>query len=254
MAMSDREPTAQMPERQPARSGLLALVFGVTVLLALRAIVRPEVARERTFAVAFDFPEAVPLENWQLQRQQPWSPPQERDRPLARARSAGVEYAYVAPEGGQLQARVRFISRAGNGNTSRLLQTYTAVQPATVRIDTSYREGKGFYGFFIFAGEASILACINAQGDTTVTGQQFSQTITLKPERLFPWLLGRQDLFDRSCLFSILSVPARPTETSLEDYPELEAAWLGWVARWQQADWSWRYLEVTDPPEADARD
>ena len=230
MAVNDRP--------QQIRMGLLAAVFGSLVLVTLRVLVQPEVAQQKAPVSILDFPEAIALPNWQLQAVRPWQHDsrQESGQEEPTDRPQGMQYTYRHPEGERLlEARARFLYRAGNGNTSRLLQTFTPAQPASVRIAQTYRDGVGFYGFFIFEDEASIMACINPHGETTVTGQQFSQNISLQPGRILPWLLGQQDLFDRRCLFGILAVPARQGDTTLANYPDLEAAWLDWVDRWQQA-------------------
>lgn len=222
------------------RMTVLTAAFSSLVLVTLRVLVRPEVAQQRAPEQVLQFPEAIALPEWQLQEARPWldGPERETSSPTPQGRRYAYTAVGVDPEDGgdrpTLSARARFLYRAGNGNTSRLLQTYTSARPASINIATAYREGAGFYGFFLLEDEASVMACVNPYGDTTVTGQQFSQNITFQPGRVLPWLLGRQDLFDRRCLFSILSVPARPGETSLTDYPELEATWFAWVAHWQQ--------------------
>ncbi|MEO0948066.1 MAG: cyanoexosortase A system-associated protein [Cyanobacteria bacterium J06641_5] len=236
---------------QQMRMGLLAAVLGSTAFVTGRVVLQPEVARQKAPASTLEFPAAIDVKDWQLQGVQPWEKAVEPEtEPDATAPAIepnaepdkrpppppGIQYSYRRPDGsGTLEARARFLPRAGNGNTSRLLQTYTSAQPASVRIAETYREGVGFYGFFIFENEASIMACITPHGGTTVTGQQFSQTTTFQIGRALPWLLGQQDLLDRRCLFGIVSVPARQGEIALTNYPNLEAAWLDWVDHWQQA-------------------
>ncbi len=233
MSEPDRQNTTPPDAGRPhqlRRVGVLAVVLGTMALLTVRAIVRPQSAKAP--GITFDLPEAIALEGWQLQASQPWSRATGRPAPSESAR----EYRYLGSDGENLRIRTLFIGRAGDGNTSRLLQVYTAAQPASVRIEIVDREGIGSYGFFTFAGEASILACITGSGNTTVTSQQFSQSVSLEMGRILPWLLGQQDLFDRSCLFGIVSVPARPQDLSLDRYPELEMAWLAWAAHWQQSN------------------
>ena len=229
---------------QQLRMGLLAAALGSLAFATGRVIVQPEVARQKAPASELAFPETIAITDWQFQGVQPWEKEKETEpdtEPGAEADKRpplppGMHYSYRRPDGnGTLEARARFLSRAGNGNTSRLLQTFTSARPASVRIDETYREGVGFYGFFVFENEASIMACITPHGGTTVTGQQFSQTTTFQIGRALPWLLGQQDLFDRRCLFGIVSIPARDGEANLTNYPELEAAWLDWVNHWQQA-------------------
>lgn len=228
----------------------LVLVYGLlgaTILTAIAAILTP---RNRDRVATIVYPERVPLPDWDFRERLQW---QSAELEGANLPYPGYEYRFEHGDR-ELLASASY-QGVTEGNVSRLLQVYTSLPPATANITTiaagqspqarefsSGAPASGSYGFYIFEGRASIAACINRSGTSTVTEQQFARQVSTEgigPGRLIPWLLGRGDLFDRGCLFSRLSVPLHDdSETDTEtlpaatDYPELEQAWLAWHQWW----------------------
>lgn len=217
---------------EQVRLALVYVLLGATVLTAIAALLAP---RDRDRVATIVYPERVPLSDWDFSERRPWEVDSGEQ-----ALPPGYEYRYQRGDR-ELLASISYHS-ATDGNVSRLLQLYTSLPPATANIAVTSQAGSGSYGFYIFEGRASIAACVNRSGTSTVTEQQFAQQVSTEgigPGRLLPWLLGRGDLFDRSCLFTRLSVPRHDeaelgtgTLPALADYPELEQAWSAWQQWW----------------------
>ena len=94
----------------------------------------------------------------------------------------------------------------------------------------------GFYALYSYNDKAYLNACINPNGYTTVTSDRFKRNLTtsFQTSRLLPWLLGKQDLQDKRCLWSELSADLKPDLPFDATYSNLETTWLHWVNYWQQ--------------------
>jgi cyanosortase A-associated protein len=111
----------------------------------------------------------------------------------------------------------------------------TVLQPSTMK----ERPGLGFYSLFVDKKTAYFGTCINPQGITTVTGDQFHANSNPNPiangipfDRLLPWILGQQTLRDSRCLWTLLSTPidsAAPDAT----IETLEKVGVNWIRWWQ---------------------
>ncbi len=60
----------------------------------------------------------------------------------------------------------------------------------------------------------------------------------LQVNRLLPWLLGRETLVDRRCLWTLMSMPlpmgAKSNSIASEKvFKALETAWFSWYQWWQ---------------------
>ncbi|NJP09052.1 MAG: cyanoexosortase A system-associated protein [Leptolyngbyaceae cyanobacterium RU_5_1] len=134
-----------------------------------------------------------------------------------------------------------------DGNVSRYLFVYTAIKTANASLKPKYQPGVGHYGTVSGNGRAYLTACINPRGESTVTEQQFTQnryTHDLRVDRIVPWILGRESLIDRRCLWTLMSTPLELSTpktspkselVSLDKgvYNDLETAWFSWHQGWQ---------------------
>jgi len=99
----------------------------------------------------------------------------------------------------------------------------------------------GYYGVLTHEGKAYLSACINPRGESTVTEQQFRQSLyatDLQVGRILPWISGREPLLDRRCLWTLMSTPlpsGKNTDSTASEaaYKTLEAAWFNWFRWWQ---------------------
>lgn len=215
---------------QRLKLGLFGVIFISTVSVAIRIIFQSQ--PPTSSAPKITFPESIPLPQWQYVNSSAW----ETD---TNSSINGWQYQYTRSDR-QLEIRMRYLP-VTEGNISRLLQVHADIPPATVQIDENYREEIGYYGFFVYEEQANLVACINPYGNSTVTEQQFAQNLSahgFKFDRLLPWIFGHQDLINRSCLFTLLSMPvdssALDESAGLETSPELESAWVNWYQWWEQ--------------------
>ncbi|WP_198016818.1 cyanoexosortase A system-associated protein [Rubidibacter lacunae] len=217
-----------------SRLVLLAIAYGSTAAMALHALLVPPAAETLP---AIELPIAVPLSGWHSIGTEVWDPTTDQAR-IYRYRAGGRE----------LTASVRYLPYS-DGSVSRALQLYAGVTPASLQIAKVWVDPLGTYGYFVVEGKSSIVGCVNPYGVTTLTEQQFAQNVSARGwqlQRFVTWLLGQQDLIDRSCLFSRLDLPVR-TSDRREDRPDLEAAWLDWV-RWWQANFPRTELRTQPQP------
>lgn len=97
--------------------------------------------------------------------------------------------------------------------------------------------GIGSYRLFTTDGKAYLTSCLNASGPSTTNSGEF---LAVRKQhdpmaaRLGPWLLGRDSLRDRRCLWVLLSVPlASPKADPSATYRQLEGLWQVGYADWQ---------------------
>ncbi|UBF28757.1 cyanoexosortase A system-associated protein [Kovacikia minuta CCNUW1] len=216
---------------QPVRLSLLVGVLGSVVGIWGWTIAAPKTGKVAQNN-AYPFPAIVPLTTWQLLKTTPLPP-----NPSTNL-SPGQRYQYRNTQTSlEVEARVM----GGDDNISRFLETYTAIGADKVNLVIKNQPQVGFYGVLTHNGRAYLTACINHQGGSTVTEQQFRQNpqnYHLQVNRVLPWLLGRETLIDRRCLWTLMSTPMPTTakvETiaSAETFKTLETAWFSWYEWWQ---------------------
>jgi len=213
---------------QIIRLSLLAVIFGGSLLVLVKAVFFSSPAQE-TVVKSFDFPEKVPLSDWE----------QIKSTSLKENKKAvynGKEYKYIQ-DNNQLDIQARF-EKYSDSNVGRLLVVYTPLEPGSVNIEINYKEGIGYYGLFFYDNTVHISACINPQGITTATEEQFVKnkyTYGLSVKRTLLWILGQQDLVDSSCLWTLLSMPVPNADSSTIEtgYQQLETVWFDWYKWWE---------------------
>jgi cyanosortase A-associated protein len=127
---------------------------------------------------------------------------------------------------------------------------YTPIRTANADLQIKYQPGIGHYGVLTHkdaktqTSRAYLSACINPQGESTATEQQFTHNLSKgwQPSQVGSWILGQKSLIDRRCLWTLMSVPvqtdskaapatARSTEQA---YKTLETAWVSWYQWWRE--------------------
>lgn len=204
------------------RTSVFVFVFLASAAILIKGLLGS--SQSQSTRPEINFPERVELEDWQFV---------ESSSLEAEDGTKGWQYQYETNN--QSVMIESYFIWSSDGNVSRLLNIYDDVPPATAELATKYEENIGFYGFLIYEESPHIAACINPYGETTLTSQQFAQNVSqygFQLKRIIPWLLGRQDLINRSCLFTIVTLPEDDTVNSeastIEDYPDLEQAWQSW--------------------------
>jgi cyanosortase A-associated protein len=208
----------------------LAFTFG-GVLLALGNAVINNPTVETTPAI-FQFPEAVPLSGWQF----------DNSRFTVSASSqltnavSGRDYHYRQNHL-PLTVKMYYVTKAVNANDNKLLLQSFADWPSAAIRSLSMRQQPqtGFYQLSTDPKTAYLISCINPQGGSTITREQFlfnRNTADLQPQRILLWLQGRAPLRDNRCLWVLMS---RPLQTASADaaYSTLETAWSAWYSWWK---------------------
>ncbi|MEA5620207.1 cyanoexosortase A system-associated protein [Cronbergia sp. UHCC 0137] len=96
-----------------------------------------------------------------------------------------------------------------------------------------YQPGIGYYSQFVHKNKVYLTSCINPQGKSTVTQEQFlknQRTYSITASSLLSWLLGEQSLLNRRCLWVNLSTPVNDVNPKLA-FSKLEKAWFD-LYRW----------------------
>ena len=210
---------------QPLRLSILVLTCSGALYVIGKAALTPKATNTQP---SYSLPASVPLTHWQPLPSKPLEPIAES--------IASREYPYRR-NAQPLTTALRY--RTSDGDVNRFLFVFTPIRQDNARLVVKYQPGIGFYGVLPHQGRAYLSACISPRGESTVTAQQFVQnhrTHDLTFDRLLPWLLGRQPLLDRRCLWTLMSVPLAANAGSIEldtAYKTLENAWFDWYRWWQ---------------------
>lgn len=207
------------------RIGLLTLTCVSAIAVLVRVSLRPK--NIPLSLTPFDFPESVPLPNWQFQQSSvPPIPPEVFLKPLAQKK-----YQYVRNQL-QLNVEMRYFSLE-NASMTLYIKDYTEIKSVP---EIRYHPEVGFYGIGVEGNLAYLSACINPRGKATFTDAQFKQNrykFDFQPQRLLSWLIHDEPLLDRRCLWTHFSLPISNPSQSQQKIKYLETAWFDWYAWWK---------------------
>ena len=227
---------------------ITAILIGV-FLTIVRLLIDTNISNKQVSN--FDFPPIVPLSGWQRLKSVSLDESIDSDAKTYEALLAGRKYIYQQ-NNQKLQIEMRYL--VGTlGRIGTYMKSYTSIDikpnpvpdrivPKIERIGDKLpslqrkQEGVGFYIMFIHQKRSHLVACINPRGGSTITQEQFFANryrYDLKLERLLPWLLGKESLRDRRCLWSHLSLPLNQNSPE-SNYTLLEGAWFSWYEWWSQ--------------------
>lgn len=213
------------------RQVMIALTFAGVFFTLVRFSLDPTAGKRSVSP--FAFPKVVPLPGWQLLESQPLG------EPIASPQSweavlASRKYRYRQNKQ-QMEIEMHYV--VGTlGQLRDYLKAHTSIpfQDTELLQNLRQQSGVGFYTLFVHQGRSHLTACINPRGGSTVTSAQFlanHNTYDLQLGRLVPWLLGKESLLDRRCLWAHLSIPLNQVSAETT-YPVLEKAWLSWYQWW----------------------
>lgn len=195
-------------------SGVL-FVLGTIVLLP---------TKDKQTVTAFTFPQEVPLPQWQFTISRPLPQPTKKIYQVI----AQKHYQYLN-KNLVLDIEMRYLK---DGDVVQFLRDFTFISsPAVVR----QQQGVGYYGLGVEKQRAYLSACINPQGGSTFTNEQFNQNLhthAIQPKRLLSWILSQEQLQDNRCLWAHLSVPLKNSSPEAA-YQVLEKAWFSWYRWWE---------------------
>jgi cyanosortase A-associated protein len=228
-----------------ARQSLLLLLCGGAIGVLGHNLINSPSKSSLQAPATFDFPPQVPLANTQMLASKPLAAHPFENGMVA----TGRWYRYPAKtsptadnKSPAIDIEIRYIT---DGVTNRptmdaLLPVFTkipmtALQPATMK----EKSGLGFYSLFVDRHTAYFGTCINPQGITTVTGDQFHANSNPNPltsgiplQRFLPWLMGKQTFRDSRCLWTLLSTPIDPSAPDAT-MKTLETTGVNWIRWWQ---------------------
>ncbi len=202
------------------RLTLLILTFSSTILLLGKVICFP--VSTKSNLTSFVFPEKIPLPPWQQATTSLILQPAPKKFEVTSQKS----YRYIQNQL-PIDIEIRYLA---NGDVPFFIKTFTNISTST---SVRQRKEIGFYGIGIDRQRAYLSACINPQGNSTFTMEQFNQNLyNLDSKHILSWLQGRRNLKDRRCLWTHFSMTldnAAP-ETA---YQTLEDAWFSWYRWWR---------------------
>lgn len=223
-------------ERKPVNNGrgrqmLIAIAFA-GVFLTLGRFSLDSSAGNRP-ASPLAFPSKVPLPGWQLLESRTLTKPIASAHKSWEAVPASHKYRYRQGNQ-QLEIEMRYIVST-SGELQSYFGRYASMHLPDGQLLQSLRqhEGVGFYSLFVHQGRSHLSACINPQGGSTVTREQFIANRfahDFQLRHLVPWLLGKVSLPDKRCLWVDFSTPIN--QVSASTYPVLEKAWWSWYQWW----------------------
>lgn len=203
----------------------LAVVLSGTVA-ALGMGMKTPLQPRPTYA-AYTFPDTVPLPGWQLQRSYTLSNPEDEKPLLA---SQGYQYTF---DGTTLTVETRYLT-ATKGDVTQFIRWYTDL-PENLKTKVHHQDNSGAYVLLTDQDALYLSACINPQGPSTATGQQYLQSKLLSAtnfRQVWGWLIGQDTIFDQRCLWSHLSLSVQPSSNLEEPQQTLEEAWRSWYSWW----------------------
>ncbi len=208
------------------RPSFLAIALGGTILAFGWGIKTPLLPRPTV--AAFTFPEKIPLSRWKQISSTPLVPPNStKIIPIA-----SKAYQYRSSRGLILNIQMRYLN-ASKADIPNLLNEYTTI-PSSPKI--SHQPGIGAIALITHKDRLYLSACINPEGPTTATADQYLRTKLTTGKNLdwfLAWLGGRANLLDQRCLWSHLSVSPRSPIETLETQKTLQAAWKDWFEWWK---------------------
>ncbi|PSB04817.1 cyanoexosortase A system-associated protein [Merismopedia glauca] len=218
------------------RLSFLTLTFiGVFVVL-VKVILEPKAGTNLVKYNPYTFPESIPITQWKFDKSQSIMPGKKDDGQFFGARN----YQYSQ---NQLKVNIDMhylVNTTGNVNT--FLKDYYFKNPSDKNPDLKVKQQPdiGFYNIFLYDKKIQIISCINPRGGATANVSQFflnrqRYDYTNKNggwNKLISWFLGQEELQDRRCMWTHLSMPIGnlPPEKA---FVEIEKVWFSWYDWWQ---------------------
>ncbi|MGB7415577.1 MAG: cyanoexosortase A system-associated protein [Thermosynechococcaceae cyanobacterium] len=203
----------------PMRLFLLMTTCG-GVLWGLKETIVISPSLEQGVTRTFVFPTEVPLSGWRLLRSEEIN---ERSGHIYRYSNKNL----------RLDLQMNYVIDA-NANQKYFRQyDPTSTNVSTIIIQRENQQG--FYRLSTENNRAYLRACIDPQGRSTITYDQFIRNRyanDLQFRRILPWVLGQVTLRDHRCLWTHLSIPITGTSPN-PSYEILEATWVPWQTWWK---------------------
>ncbi len=218
---------------QQFRTAFLAATFIGLVSILGKSIYDPTIGKPTDY----NFPAVVPLAGWQPQLAS--TAPTNKSVEDKQLFSKTKYYRYTKGKNERLDVNMHYVVGT-SGNSQLFIKNYTSIPVDSTQLGlvTRYQNKTGFYQLFTYKNQAHLVTCINPQGESTVTSEQFFHNrnlYDLQPKNVLQWLAAQSDLRDRRCLWSHLTVSSDRVSTE-DAYRQLETTWLA-LSQW----WSPRF-------------
>ncbi|WP_310488527.1 cyanoexosortase A system-associated protein [Chamaesiphon sp. VAR_69_metabat_338] len=227
-----------------ARQSLLCLLCGGAVGVLAHNLINSPAKSSLQAPATFNFPDRVPLSDTSMLASKPLAAHTFGNGMVATGRSYryALTTATASDKPQAIEVEIRYMTDgvANRPTMDALLPVFTkmpiaALAPATMK----EKPGVGFYNLFVDNKTAYFGTCINPQGITTVTGDQFHANSNPNPltsgiplQRFLPWLMGKQTFRDSRCLWTLLSTPIDPNQPDAT-VKTLETTGVNWIRWWQ---------------------
>ena len=212
------------------RNWLLIIQLGIVGLVLGKSLFFPTQKDQKSHKPIV-FPAHVPLEKWQQVATNSIS-----DRLVPQSgyfigdNLGGQSYRYVADDR-SLEIKMRYLVDT-NGDLKSYVKNYTG----NIAPFLHEQANIGSYAMYPYGNQVYLTACINPQGETSITSDRFRNNNlrhSINLRRIFAWLTSQNGIVDSRCLWAYLSMPLN--RDSPEDvYPLLKEAWFDWHQWWSQ--------------------
>jgi cyanosortase A-associated protein len=229
------------------RRSLLLLLCGGAIGSLANTIINNPTKLNLQEPAAFNFPQNIPLNELAILSSKVLTTHTFKNSKLA----TGMSYQYQsitadatnpAKRLQPVNIEIRYITDgvANWPDVASQIKEFTKIPPEALKTaSTKEQPGVGEYILFVDHQTAYFSTCINPLGISTVSVDRFIINNNpnpfkggVKPDRILPWVLGRQTLRDPRCLWTILSTPIDPANPD-STIKLLETSGVNWVQWWQ---------------------
>lgn len=185
----------------------------------------------------FQLPNQLPLMTWQLNSSN------NLQQALQNGALSARQYSYSSSVQSDLRVDALYIN--GVVSIPKSLEII-GLKYSGNNLRIHYLEKVGYYASFFDQERVYLSSCINSNGFTTVTEEQFiyHRPLKLSFSHISAYLMGTRDLFDGRCLFTTLSIPldknniVNPQISHMDymnkNYQTLENVWIVWHKNWKE--------------------
>jgi len=211
-----------------------AIIITVTSIITatIYSIIDPQAGRKSP--TKFAFPDEIPLPGWSFVSSHKndtkiLSTDEEKD-----IIKDGKDYKFTH-KNRSLDIDIFYLSNT-RGNIQQLLKEYFNIDEQTLKNIQIKQTNQNHYSLFAHQDRAYLSTCLNPFGYSTFTQRQFSQNLNSRQLNLRlvgNWLLGKDSIRDRRCLWTIMSIPNQQENPQVLNQT-LEQAWDDYHQWWQK--------------------
>lgn len=220
------------------RLGFLTITFAIVSLALIKVILEPKTVSKAREYQPYTFPQSVPLSQWKLNKTESLSARKKDDKEFF----GGKRYQYKRD---RLQVDINMYYLVNTtGNVNDFLKNHyfdnTSGKSPGSGLVVRQQPNIGFYNVFLYDKKIQIVSCINPRGGATANISQFFlnrrrydySSNSEGWQKWVSWFLGQEELQDRRCMWSHLSMPVGNLPPQ-KAFMEIEKVWFSWYDWWQ---------------------